>query len=391
MNRTLVVLALLALAGCSGGGGGSVPAAHANPSGGGRAASDSASAMPGDGASAMPGDGASAMPGAKLACAPPAQTGSASCTIAINVNIAPVADPRTPAALIPGLHPADLAAAYGFPAGAGRTVAIVDAYDDPSAESDLAVYRAAFGLPPCTSANTCFRKVDQHGGAALPPPNVGWSQEIALDVDMVSAACPSCSILLVEANSALIDDLGAAVDTAVALGAIVVSNSYYAAEWPAQGNEDAHYRHPGVAITASSGDGGTPSYPAVAATVTSVGGTTFSGGHETAWSSGGHGCSAYVAKPAWQRAPVCATRSAVDVAAVADPATGVAMFDAQAGGWLVAGGTSVGAPLVAAGYALGTPAWPAYAYAHPTAFHVLASGGYDSMTGLGSPNGVGGL
>jgi subtilase family serine protease len=332
------------------------------------------------------------MPGANFACAPALQTGSASCTLAISITVAPVADPRTPVALIPGLHPADLARAYALPTGnAGRTVAIVDAYDDPAAESDLAVYRAAFGLPPCTSTNGCFRKVDQRGGTTFPRPDPGWSSEIALDLDMVSAVCPRCTILLVEADSALIDDLGAGVDTAASLGATAVSNSYYALEWANEAGEDVHYRHPGIAITASSGDRGKPSYPAVSQLVTSVGGTSLTAAGEKPWTYSGSGCSAYVAKPAWQTGGNCSTRSAVDVAAVADPATGVAMFNTQAGGWVVAGGTSVGAPLIAAAYALGTPAAPAYSYAHPGGFHPLAPSGYDNTTGLGSPSGVTGL
>ncbi len=339
----------------------------------------------------MPGDSASAMPGATLACAPPTSTGSASCTIAINIKIAPLANPTSPVALIPGLHPTDIQRTYALPAtNSGGTVAIVDAYDDPTAESDLAVYRAAFALPPCTIANHCLRKVDQRGGTMYPAPNLGWSQEIALDLDMVSAVCPRCSILLVEANSSTIDDLGAAVDTAAALGARVISNSYYATEWSNETSEDVHYHHPGVAITASAGDAGWPSYPAVSQYVLSVGGTTLSSASETAWPYSGHGCSTYISLPWWQPA-ACDTRSAVDVVAVGDPQTGVSMFDAQAGGWLVAGGTSVGAPIVAAAYALsGRFEGPAFSYAHPTAFHSLGAD-YNSTTGLGSLNGVAGL
>jgi hypothetical protein len=389
----MLVLALVLIAGCAGGGSG-VLATAGTPAAAGaqRVAADSASAMPGDSASAMPGDSASAMPGANFACTPALQAGSASCTLAISITVAPVADPNTAVALIPGLHPADLSRAYALPTGnPGRTVAVVDAYDDPAAESDLAVYRAAFGLPPCTSGNGCFRKVDQRGGTTFPRPDTGWSSEIALDLDMVSAVCPRCTILLVEADSALIDDLGAGVDTAASLGAAAVSNSYYALEWANEAGEDVHYRHPGIAITASSGDRGKPSYPAVSPLVTSVGGTSLTASGENAWTYSGRGCSTYVAKPAWQNAGACSTRSAVDVAAVADPATGVAMFDTLAGGWVVAGGTSVGAPLIAAAYALGTPAPPAYSYARPGGFHAIAAGGYDNTTGLGSPSGVTGL
>ena len=127
-----------------------------------------------------------------------------------------------------GYGPADLQSAYNLPAngGAGQTVAIVDAFDDPNAEADLAVYRQQFGLPPCTTANGCFRKVDQRGGTDYPPPDAGWAGEISLDLDMVSAAAPSAHILLVEADDNCIDNLAAAVDQAVAMGAKYVSNSY---------------------------------------------------------------------------------------------------------------------------------------------------------------------
>jgi len=360
---------------------------------------DTMQGLPGDTMQGLPGENMQGLPGALFGCPGLPSAGSAQCTIAINQNVPPVGDPNLPTAVIAGFHPADLQAAYALPAqSAGQVVAVVDAFDDPAAEVDLAVYRAAFGLPACTTSNGCFRKVDQHGGGAYPAANPGWAEEISLDLDMVSAACPRCSILLVEANSALMDDLGAGVDTAVALGAKVVSNSYYAPEWSAETAEDVHYRHPGVAMTASSGDRGYASYPAASAWVTAVGGTSLSrsGGawNETAWAYGGHGCSAYVARPAWQSIP-CKTRSAVDVAAVADPQTGVSMFDAAAGGWLVAGGTSVGAPLIAGAYALsGTPAgpWYSYSYARRGSFHPLTTTGrYTYATGLGSPNGVGGL
>lgn len=427
MKQILAVFALVALAGC---GGAAVPArsgagfaAPAPSAHGARAASDSATADAGESSAGLPaesnpglpaesnpglpaqsdlglpGESNSGLPAGNFACPGVPQPGTAACTITINLNVAPVANPGQPAALIAGLRPADLQAAYQLPSGnAGGTVAVVDAYDDPLAEQDLAVYRTAFGLPACTSANGCFRKVNQRGQTgSYPAANAGWSAEIALDLDMVSAACPHCSIVLVEADSALLDDLGAAVDAAVGLGARAVGNSYYAVEWSGETAEDAHYRHDGVAITASSGDRGYPSYPAASQYVTAVGGTSLNGSggawSESPWQYTGHGCSRYVAKPAWQAvAPCSRARSAVDVALVADPQTGVATFDAQAGGWYVAGGTSVGAPLAAAAYALsGRPASPAYSYAHATAFRPVGGSGYQSVTGLGSPAGVAGL
>ena len=386
-RRSLLAVALLALAGCGG-------AAATLPGASTRTAADTATGLPGDTATGLPGDTATGLPGAQLACAPIPQNGQASCTIAINVNVAPLSDPNAPASLVPGLHPADLQRAYALGSGAGAgTVAVVDAYDDPAAEADLAVYRAAFGLPACTVNGGCLRKVDQRGGTAYPAPNAAWAQEIALDLDMVSAACPACSIVLVEANSASLDDLGAAVDTAASLGARAVSNSYYAAEWAGESAEDPHYAHAGIALTVSAGDSTKPSYPATSPGVVAVGGTSLNAdGSETAWAYGARGCSAYEKKPAWQSASACATRAAVDVAAVGDPQTGVAMYASASGGWLVAGGTSVGAPLIAAGAAQnGTFPGPWYPYAHPAAFHDIAPAGVDAVTGLGSPNGIAGL
>jgi len=264
-----------------------------------------------------------------------------------------------------GYGPADLRSAYALPtSGASGTIAIVDAYDDPNAEADLAVYRRQFGEPACTAATGCFRKVDQSGGRQLPSVDGGWAQEISLDLDMASAICPGCRLLLVEATSSSQANLGAAVDTAVRLGADAVSNSY--------GGPDAsdrsygrYYHHAGVAITASSGDNGYGvSYPASSRYVTAVGGTTLTrsarskrGWREAAWSGSGSGCST-ANKATWQRAATtsCSGRAVADIAAVADPATGVAVYDSFAfentSGWLTFGGTSAAAPIVAAAFAL---------------------------------------
>jgi hypothetical protein len=313
-----------------------------------------------------------------------------------------------------GLSPADLRSAYALPSsgGAGKTIAIVDAYDDPSAESDLAQYRAQFGLPPCTTANGCFRKVNEQGQASpLPAANAGWSSEIALDLDMASAVCPSCHILLVEATQPWTTDLGAAVNTAVALGASVVSNSYGGSEDSSITQADAlFFHHPGVLITASSGDSGYGvQYPASSAYVTAVGGTSLvrsgsgRGWTETAWSGAGSGCSGFIAKPAWQHDTGCARRMEADVAAVADPNTGVAVYDQ--GAWKVFGGTSVASPVVASIYALtgNSGADGSYSYAHAASFYDTTSGsngtcspsyectagaGYDGPTGNGTPNGA---
>ena len=347
-----------------------------------------------------PDHGASALPGAVLPCGFPGHGKArhpASCPVAVNIRIPALRNPHVPPEKLPGLHPDQLVAAYGFPANAlGMTVAIVDAYDNRQAEKDLDKYRSEFGLDACTASNGCFRRVNQRGDTTkFPHASRPWSQEIDLDLEMVSAVCPHCPILLVEADTPDLDDLGASVDTAVRLGARVVSNSYYATEWPGESVEDAHYNHPGVAITASSGDRAFPYYPAASPYVTSVGGlsVTPSGStwNEAAWKYGGQGCSAFERRPAFQPA-LCSTRSTVDMAVVADPQTGVTLFSTQSGGWVVAGGTSVGAPIVAAAYALsGHPAGPAFSYAHPADFRDVGDPGFDLATGLGSPIGIAGL
>ena len=328
-----------------------------------------------------------------------------------------------PAVTVAGYGPTDLQSAYAIPAngGAGQTVAIVDAFDDPNAEADLAVYRAQFGLPPCTTANGCFSKVDQRGGTNYPPPDAGWAGEISLDVDMVSAVAPLAHILLVESDDNFLNNLGAAVDEAVALGAKYVSNSYGGSEDPSDPTDgDPHYDHPGVAVVASSGDSGFgPQYPAAAPGVTSVGGTSLvqdgsaRGWSETVWNNSfgapGSGCSAFEPKPAWQTDSGCSNRTIADVSAVADPVTGVAVYDTFGnGGWSVFGGTSASSPIIASVYAdAGTPVagtTPAsYPYANPGALNDVTVGndgscspsylctagpGYDGPTGLGTPNGL---
>ena len=336
-----------------------------------------------------------------------------------------------PAATTPaGYGPTDLHSAYQLPAdgGAGATVAIVDAYDDPTAEADLAVYREQYGLAPCTTANGCFKKVDQRGGTAYPAPDSGWAGEISLDLDMVSAVAPAAHILLVEADSPTFENMGGSVDLAVALGAKYVSNSYgtgYSAtpgsgEDPTEVTElDAHYNHPGVAITASSGDDAYGvSYPAASPYVTSVGGTALSpadntrGWSESVWHNSyggpGSGCSVYEAKPAFQTDTGCANRAVADVSAVSDPVTGVAVYQTYGNtGWAVYGGTSAAAPIIAGVYALaGTPAagtYPnSYPYEHTGALFDVTTGsngscspaylctagpGFDGPTGLGTPAG----
>jgi len=319
----------------------------------------------------------------------------------------------------PGYTPCDLQAAYNLPsatAGSGKTVAIVDAYDDPTAEADLAVYRATYGLPPCTTANGCFRKVDQNGGTTYPRGDTGWAEEISLDVDMVSAVCPNCHILLVEANSNGLGDLLTAEQTAANLGADAISNSWGANEFLFEILYDSFFDQ-GIAITASSGDAGYGTiWPAASPYVVAVGGTTLTpsgssrGWSESAWKGAGSGCSPFEFKPSWQHDAGCGNRTVADVSAVADPATAVAVYDTyNEPGWLAFGGTSVSAPIVAAVYALAgnsrTSTAAAYPYGNPGALFDVTLGsngacgtylcnagpGYDGPTGLGTPNGTGGF
>jgi subtilase family serine protease len=316
-----------------------------------------------------------------------------------------------------GYGPADLQAAYNLnpSGGTGQTIAIVDAYDDPNAESDLAVYRSQFGLPACTTANGCFRKVDQTGGTNYPRGDMGWAEEISLDLDMASAVCPNCKILLVEAKSNAFTNLAAAVDEAATLGANVISNSYGGSEFSSEVSYQSHYNHPGIAITVSSGDNGYGvEFPAASQYVTAVGGTSLnrsgSGFTETVWDGAGSGCSAYIPKPTWQTDAGCSRRTVADVSAIADPNTGVAVYDTfrlHPGGWLVFGGTSVSAPIIASVYALagnaGSVTYGSYAYSHTTSLTDIISGsngscggsylctgvkGFDGPTGNGTPNGT---
>jgi subtilase family serine protease len=330
------------------------------------------------------------------ACAAPTQKGDMACN-ALQVTAgtpksAHAESDLTAAAAPSGYGPASLQAAYNLPSatsGSGQTVAIVDAYDDPNAESDLATYRSQYGLSACTTANGCFKKVNQTGGTKYPRGNSGWGEEISLDLDMVSAACPNCKILLVEASSSSMTNLGTAVNTAVNLGAKFVSNSYGGSESSSDATYDSSYfNHPGVAITVSSGDNGYGvEYPAASRYVTAVGGTslktssTTRGWTDTVWSGAGSGCSTYDAKPSWQKDSGCANRTVADVSAVADPNTGVAVYDTygQGSGWMVFGGTSASSPLIAATYALaGSPSagsTPAsFPYAHTSALYAAFTG-----------------
>ena len=363
------------------------------------------------------------------------KAGIASCDAIVNLDVRTNAVPS-------GYGSVDLQSAYNLPsstAGSGKTVAIVDAYNDPNAEKDLGVYRSQYGLPACTTANGCFKKVNQTGGTSYPSGNAGWSEEISLDLDMVSAVCPNCHILLVEASSASITNLGAAVNEAATLGATAISNSYGGSESSSDTTYDSsYYHHPGIMITVSSGDSGyAVEYPAASQYVTAVGGTSLTrasnsrGWTESVWSTrssegAGSGCSADDPQPSWQ-SPVsnitaspasCSKRAVADVSAVADPATGVAVYDTYAPwtcfffggcgtGWMQFGGTSVASPIIASVYALAGNAssltYGSYPYSHTGSLNDVTSGstascgsdlcaavaGWDGPTGLGTPNGVG--
>ena len=372
----------------------------------------------------------------KRACAATTKPGRMACMVLVRTNVQQksqrsvlrsAASPDATAPTGVGFGPSSLQSAYNLPsstAGAGETVAIVDAMDDPNAASDLATYRADWGLPACGAG--CFSKVNQNG-ATSPLPTVsgttGWATEESLDLDMVSAICPLCHIILVEANSPTTQNLGTGVNTAVSLGAEFVSNSYGGSESTSDSTFDTEfYKHAGVAVTASAGDDGFGvEYPAASQFVTAVGGTSLTqatntrGWTETVWGSSaggegtGSGCSVDDAKPAWQTDTGCAKRTNNDVSADANPNTGVAVFDTyDQSGWLEVGGTSASSPMIAATFALaGTPAagtFPSsYIYQHTSSLFDVTSGadgscspaylctgetGYDGPTGWGTPNGV---
>ena len=331
-------------------------------------------------------------------------------------------DLSKPNATVSGFGPADFASAYNIPAGltGSPTVAIVDAQDDPNAESDLAVYRSQFGLPACTTANGCFKKVNQTGGTSYPSGDTGWGGEISLDLDMVSAICPNCKILLVEATTAG-NDLYTAVSYAASQSAVVaISNSWSGGEDSSITGLESTFNHPGKFITVAAGDSDTGAgYPTTSAFVTAVGGTTLvknssaRGWTETVWHTSstegtGSGCSAYIAKPSFQANVTtgCSKRAESDVSAVADPNTGVAVYDtyggasAGAAGWEVYGGTSAATPIVAAMFAyLGkaTTATNAFSYTNTSDFYDVTSGTNGTCTsdpeickagpGLGRPDG----
>jgi hypothetical protein len=325
-----------------------------------------------------------------------------------------------------GLGPADLAAAYKLDPSktSTATIAIVDAFNYPNAESDLATYRSQFGLPPCTKANGCLKIVNQNGATSpLPgnaPANDDWTVEAALDLDLASAACPTCKLVLIEAQDDQGNGLFVSQKAAAAMsGVVVISDSWGG---PSDGTDatldSQFFTHSNVNIFVASGDNGVntqPDYPSTSARVVAVGGTSLKksttatrGWTEGAWTGAGSSCSSVTAKPAFQSvvpSAACTKRTASDVSAVADPNTGLAVFNAANGGWIVVGGTSASSPFVAGVYArYGITATndASFAYAHAGQFFDITTGkngscggalcnagaGWDGPTGLGTPNGA---
>lgn len=366
------------------------------------------------------------------ACAA-ADSAHATCYVLYSTRT-PVTDGLSAALAAPaGWGAKAIEAAYKLPVtrGKGQTIAIVDAYDTPKLATYLDEYRARYGLPACTTANGCFRKVNEKGKSSPLAPDgtlSGWDLETVLDADMVSAACPLCHIVVVEGNSASSDDLATAENTAARFGT-VISNSYGARENGYMQTFAPAYDHPHHVVVVAAGDYGftAASFPANLSTVTAVGGTALSssrnvrGYTESVWNdpdvgAGSSGCSVYVAKPRWQHDNHCPGRTVADVSALAQD---VAIYDTDwaAGGWLTVDGTSAAAPLIAGVYGLAGNASTiplGYAYSHESAFFDVTSGnndwfdgaggascghdylcvakkGYDAPTGTGTPDGIGGF
>jgi len=323
-----------------------------------------------------------------------------------------------------GIFPAKMKVAYGFNTianhGKGQVIAIVDAFDDPNAEADLGTFSTQFGLPACTTANKCFKKIKVAGA---PADTTGWSNEIAIDTQWAHAIAPSARIFLVEAKSNSNTDLYHAVDVAVAYGATVVSMSWSGGEASNETTSDSHFSVTGVTFVAASGDGGHGvGYPAASPFVVGVGGTSLTIAtngtwtSETAWSGSGGGVSAYEGEPSYQAGvQTTGKRGIPDVAYDGNPNTGVPAYSSYAcgscyTGWNQWGGTSIGTPQWAALFALANsmrvaasktnlnqPQFLLYPAAE-TDYHDITSGtngscgaqctaktGYDYVTGLGSP------
>jgi subtilase family serine protease len=269
-----------------------------------------------------------------------------------------------------GLTPTDLQSAYDIPTSivGHPTIALIDAYGDTALESDLATYRAKFDLPECSTANGCLKIVNTDGNPSplppAPPSDDDWTVETSLDVDMASAACPSCNLVVIQATDDQGNGLELAQATAAGMGAAVISNSWGGPE--KQGvsltGVEPYFDQP-VAVFVAAGDDGYddggqgPDYPGTSSHTIAVGGTHLEkasnarGWTETAWSSGGSACSLSIPKPSYQIATNCSFKATTDIAAVGDPMTGMASYNSNDGGWTIVGGTSAATPLVAAMFA----------------------------------------
>lgn len=381
----------------------------------------------------------------KPVCGPP-KSKSARCNaqVVTDDSLKPLASSQPPTT---ALTPLQLHLAYNLPCTPGGQVqgqcptpttfgpiiAVIDAYSTPTLESDLNTFRAAFGLPLCTQSNGCLQIVDENGGTNLPTTvDQNWSLEADLDVQTIHAMCQTCKILFIEANSPSMLDLATAVTTAAKMGAKAISNSYGAAEFSGENYYDSYYNHPGIAVTASSGDSGFgTNYPASSTDVIGVGGTTLqvtSNGYyvsESVWNGSGSGCSAYetalsnqLGVSDWASTGCSSNKAVADISADADPNTGVPVYDStpyssQTGWWQV-GGTSLSSPIVASEFVLanntsvtsGTQIGSLlYQNYNATNFHDILTGsngtcgtimcngatGYDGPSGLGSLNGLGGF
>lgn len=405
LHALFAVLAVGVIAGCAGGGGSVTPQAGTTTHGHARNGMNISRALPAVSPTPIPADQAGCGPG---------PAGGATCSVTKTTTTAST----TPVA---GLTATQLRAAYGLPPAAstgtpaGPLLAIVVAFDNPSAEQDMGVYRTAFGLPACTAKNGCFQKIQLKPVAGAPPPapapkpgtvdGTTWSDERALDLAMASAACPTCRIMLVEAVGQDLDSLAQAVSAAASYRPVAISNSWGVPEGGGNvpnidSDAQAAFNQPGIAITASAGDlgNGQVEFPASSPFVTSVGGTSLvadaaaaRGWDESVWSGSGNGCSIMVGRPAWNTAPGgCSnSRSVPDVSFLADTNPGVAVYNTTEKGWIVLGGTSVGAPFVAGLYAAAND-YGAGTVGAPALYANL--GNLNPVTGgPGSPNGLAGF
>ena len=391
------------IAGCASSGGSLTP--HKSTSGGLQQANNISRALPAASPTPVPAEAAG--------CGTATGT-QANCQVTKDGNTSASSSPTH------GLSPAQLRGAYGLPAytgggtPAGPLVAVVAAFDDSKAEQDLGTYRRQYGLPACTSDNHCFTKYQMKATPGAPPPSPApkkgttdattWADEIALDLAMVSAACPNCRIVLVEALGQDLDSLADAVDYAASLNPVAISNSWGVTEGGGNvpnidADAQAAFNHPGIAITASTGDLGIGQvqFPASSPYVTAVGGTSLTadptnprGWAETVWSGSGNGCSIMVGLPSWQTvAGGCAARAVPDISMLADSRLGVTVYSSAEKGWVTLGGTSVGAPFVAGLYGAAND-YGAGTIGAPGIYAALGS--LNPVTGTnGSPNGLAGF